>query len=1090
MHTPENKPNKRAPGMKRSASPHSSTHQKRLLQSAAAALEIGQLAVTHPTTDRVLEHVCHALRRHLGYELVWAASGLKPDGAFARFAWCGSGMLDPDLLDPTTPGKESILAPFFQCLRSRAPIVSRGLNAGSGGRFDRSAHRQSRLSSAAALPLEYRGRLMGALVVYTADTDAFSEDELRVLERIAETVAAALVHAEEHSLSRHTQTELLRLATAVEQAAEAVVITDPLGNIQYVNPAFEKITGYSKSEVLGQNPRLLKSGKHPLEFYQELWGTITSGKVWKGSFINKRKDGSLYEEQATIAPVFDDAGSIINFIAIKQDVTERNRAEAALRESQRQLATLISSLPGMVYRCKPDENWTMEFVSEGAQALTEYAPEDLIGNRKIAFAQLILDEDRPYVSHTVHAAIAERRPFQVSYRIRTATGQIKWVWEQGQPVLDEQGAVVALEGYIFDNTKRKQAEAAIATEATRRRIMMDSSRDGIVVLDGTGRAIETNPAFARMLRYTPEEVLQLHVWDWDAQWSKEHLCRMAAEVDAVGHHFETKHRRKDGSILDVEVNTNAVFINGTKHIFCIVRDITDRKRREQELAEIARQWQTTFDATNDAIWILDPDRRIIRSNRTAALISGCTPEQAHHRHCWELMHGTDAPPENCPFIRAMASRCRESIELKTDGHWFEITVDPILDSHGKFIGAVHIATDVTQRKQLEAQLLRAQRLEAIGALASGVAHDLNNILSPILMAIPMLRDSTTDPEALEILRTMECCAERGAGIVKQLLTFARGRPGAFTVVSPKHIIQEVAALARETFPRTIQTRVVIPEQIWPIMADPVQVHQALTNLCVNSRDAMPQGGTLCLELANEAVDEMFASMVPGAKPGFYVRISVIDTGVGIPPEHLDKVFDPFFTTKEEGKGTGLGLATVQNIMRGHGGFVRLRSKPNAGTQVDLYFPAAPQAQPADLHPAPKTPPQGNGQLVLIVDDEASNRELIKRVLEKNGYATLVAATGYEAVAIYSEWQPKIHAVITDIMMPGMQGTTLIDTVRNLNPHVPILAITGMTELAKFSLREQPGCMEVLLKPFDAFQLLTTLHKLISHMHISRCARLD
>lgn len=1088
MHTPENIPNRSVRTPNRSASLHAGTHYHRLKQTAAAALEIGRVSVSHPKTDRLLEDVCHALRKHLGYELVWIATGPHPDGAFPRFAWCGSGLLDPEQLNPNTAGATSILAPVFMCLRSGTKIVSRNLDTEPCAPADKSARQQPRLGAAAAFPLEHRGRFVGALAVYSADTNAFDDDELEALEHMAQVVAVALVHAEEHSLSRHTQAELLRLATAVEQAAEAVVITDPLGNIQYVNPAFEKITGYSKSEVLGQNPRLLKSGKHPLEFYQELWQTIISGRVWKGNFINKRKDGSLYEEQATIAPVFDDSGRITNFIAIKQDVTDRNRAEAALRESQRQLATLISNLPGMVYRCKPDENWAMEFVSEGARALTEYAPEDLIGNRKIAFAQLILEEDRSDVSRSVHTAIAERRPFQISYRIRTATGQIKWVWEQGQPVLDEHGAVVALEGYIFDNTKRKQAEAAIATEATRRRIMMDSSRDGIVVLDANGRAIETNPAFARMLGYTPEEVLQLHVWDWDAQWPEEHIRGMAADVDAVGHHFETKHRRKDGSILHVEVNTNAVFINGAKHIFCVVRDITERKRREQELAEIARQWQTTFDATNDAIWILDPDRRIVRSNRTAALIAGCTPEQMAHKHCWELMHGTDAPPENCPFLRAMASLRRETVELKTDGHWFEITVDPILDRDGAFIGAVHIATDVTQRKQLEAQLLRAQRLEAIGALASGVAHDLNNILSPILMAVPMLRESTTDPEALEILKTVESCAERGAGIVKQLLTFARGRPGAFTAVSPKHIIQEIAALTRETFPKTIQTRVSMPEQLWPIMADPVQVHQALTNLCVNARDAMPQGGTLRLELANESVDEMFASMVPGAKPGPYVRMSVIDTGVGIPPEHLDKVFDPFFTTKEEGKGTGLGLATVQNIMRGHGGFVRLTSKPGAGTQVDLYFPAAPQAQPADLHPAPKTPPQGNGQLVLIVDDEASNRELIKRVLEKNGYTTLVAATGYEAIAIYSEWQPQIRAVITDIMMPGMQGTTLIDAVRNLNPHVPILAITGMTELAKLSIREQPGSMEVLLKPFDAFQLLSTLHRVISQIRISHPVR--
>ncbi len=867
-------------------------------------------------------------------------------------------------------------------------------------------------------------------------------------------------------MSNGARLNLHVLEAAIEQAGEAIVVTDVQGTIQYVNPAFERITGYSRTEVLGKNPRILKSGVHSLEFYKGLWDTITSGKIWTGYFVNRKKDGSLYYEQATIAPIKDEANQITGFVAIKEDVT-------AFEESRRRFTTLLSNLPGMVYRCRNDKEWTMEFVSESVFELTGYTPAEIINNARVSYSSLILEEDRQMVWETVQRAVWARSAFQCIYRIRTADGQIKWVFEHGCGVFAPTGELVALEGYIMDITDYKRAQSAFEEEAIRRRLLMEGSRDGIVILDGDGKVVEANRRFAEMLGYTLEEVLSLYVWDFDAVWSKEELANRARTVGPEGESFVTRHRRKDGTLIDVEVNTNAVWIGDRKYILCICRDITEKKRVLEELERLASEWQITFDATKDAIILMDVKRRILRYNKAAELLCKSSANGITGRHCWEVVHGCAEPVRGCPFERAREAKLRQSAELLVGDSWYEIIVDPVLDGRGEFVGAVEIISDISERKRLEAQLLRAQRLEALGALAAGIAHDLNNVLTPILMAAPLLKDAISNPELLGLVETIQSCAERGAGVVKQLLTFARGRPNVLAPINVTYLVKDIYMLLKETFPRNIQTEVVCSNDVWPIKADASQVHQAILNLCVNARDAMPNGGKLRIEVANEQIDEMFAASVGRAKAGNYVRIGVIDTGVGIPPENLEKIFDPFFTTKEPGKGTGLGLAIVQKVVHGHGGFVLVRSKMGEGTQFDLYFPASPSEVPTLVHYTRSLPPRGRGELVLVVDDEVEILDVIRRVLENHGYSVIVANTGAEAVMQFINHKDEITGAIVDLMMTDIEGKALISSFRKVNPQVPVIAITGLLDSGSVS---QEHAAAILVKPFSATELLITLHR--------------
>jgi CheY-like chemotaxis protein len=311
-------------------------------------------------------------------------------------------------------------------------------------------------------------------------------------------------------------------------------------------------------------------------------------------------------------------------------------------------------------------------------------------------------------------------------------------------------------------------------------------------------------------------------------------------------------------------------------------------------------------------------------------------------------------------------------------------------------------------------------------------------------------------------------------VIKQLLTFARGKPGERVPLPVRHLLTEMDKLMRETFPRNIQPRVKAPQDLWKSLGDATQIHQALLNLCVNARDAMPEGGQLTLAAKNATLDEASAALAPEAKPGPYVCVSVADTGTGIPSEILERIFDPFFTTKELGKGTGLGLATVLGIARGHGGFVRVDSQVGQGTTFTLYLPATPEAAALAAPAGEAPPPRGHGELILVVDDEEAVRSLVKRILEGHGYQALVAREGRAALALYDQHRDRIRAVITDLMMPGMDGPKLVRALREWNVHLPILGMSGLAEQEGVPGLAEMKLPMLLIKPFAAGQLLAAL----------------
>jgi signal transduction histidine kinase len=416
---------------------------------------------------------------------------------------------------------------------------------------------------------------------------------------------------------------------------------------------------------------------------------------------------------------------------------------------------------------------------------------------------------------------------------------------------------------------------------------------------------------------------------------------------------------------------------------------------------------------------------------------------------------------------------RDGTDINVESRWTLVR-----DEEGNPKSILVINTDVTEKKRMESQFLRAQRMESIGTLAGGIAHDLNNILSPILMAIDMLQLRVTDETSKKWFEVMRGNAERGASMVRQVLSFARGVEGERVALQPKHLIKEIVKILRETLPKSIEINFQVPNDLWIISADATQMHQVLMNLCVNARDAMPEGGSISIKAENVFVDENYARMHIEAKAGRFVVIHVTDTGPGMTTEVQSRIFEPFFTTKEMTKGTGLGLSTALTIVKSHGGFINVYSELHKGSQFTVYLPALDMPGHIDSAAAQTDLPLGKGELILVVDDEKSIREITRGTLETFGYTVLTASDGTEALALYADKKNEIAAVLTDMVMPFMDGPATIRALQRMNPKVRIIAASGLGTGHRAGEGTLEGVSVFLNKPYTAEKLLTTLAEVL------------
>ena len=632
-----------------------------------------------------------------------------------------------------------------------------------------------------------------------------------------------------------------------------------------------------------------------------------------------------------------------------------------------------------------------------------------------------------------------------------------------------------MESLVSERTAQLERSVAL-TQAT-----LDSSADSILVVNQEGRVAGYNKKFLTGWNLPPslieskpiQEMLNAVLWQikdpegFNTKFRELNATPEAASYDLV--------EFVDGRIFERYSQPQRVGDQIVGRVWSF-RDITERKKAERKILQQA----SLIDLAQDAIVVRDLGHWITFWNKGAERLFGWTAEEIKGRQVTELLYRDAAAFESAQReLLDKGSWSGEIRQLTKSGN--EVVVSSrwtlVRDAEDHPSAVLAISTDITEKKRLESQFLRSQRMESIGTLAGGVAHDLNNILAPIMMSAPLLRQGLGPRETETLVHNIETSAQRGADIVKQLLAFARGMEGERVVVNLRHMVDEMAKIVRETFPKNITVQAKASRDLWPIVGDPTHVHQVLLNLCINARDAMPNGGSITIAAENMSVDEHYANFDPDAKPGPYVVLRVTDTGTGIPQEILDKIFDPFFTTKEHGKGTGLGLSTVLCIAKSHNGFLNVLSEVGKGTTFSCFFPATPNAK-ADPRAEKKALPRGNGETILVVDDEAGILNAAKKLLETNGYKVITSSDGVEALAVYSQHRSEIRAVLTDVMMPVMDGAAMMRVLKKLEPNIKVIATSGIDQDAKMEELKALGMKAFVSKPYTAEKILTILRDVL------------
>ncbi len=626
--------------------------------------------------------------------------------------------------------------------------------------------------------------------------------------------------------------------------------------------------------------------------------------------------------------------------------------------------------------------------------------------------------------------------------------------------------------------KRQTAEARIQDVGA----CLNQTLEAIVITDLFDKITFWNHGAEKLFGWTSEEVLGKPCESLFGPPSRSHLAVAHKAAHKTGEwigDLAFTDRNQQRRLIDLRITE----IRNAAGLPCgqlaMGSDLSARRQTERRLREQAEM----IHHAAEALFVADLGGTIRFWNAGAERLFGWPADEIIGRGIETLFEvageegriAHDAVFTNGQWVGELRMGHRDRTSIPVESRQSVIWGDG-----GLPVARLCISSGITERRRREEQFFRAQRMENIGLLAAGISHDLNNMLAPILLAAPMLRDHVQDAGALALLGTLERSAERGANLVRQILAFAQGVSGDHTLVQVKHLMRDLASVISGTFPKSIRLEEYIPSDLWPIKGNATQIHQVLLNLSVNARDSMPDGGTLCLRAENRMIDEASASEFEGGRAGPFLMLLVEDSGSGIAPEILKQMWEPFFTTKEVGKGTGLGLSTARGIIKNHQGFIHVRTAIGEGTTFRVFIPAAEGVVAPPTLAAKRDLPLGRGELILVVDDECHIRELTQTVLTRNGYSVVLAADGAEAVMLFAERAAEIRLVITDLHMPNLDGAMLGRALRRLNPATKLLVVSGLSS----SMENRPGYRPedfadaFLHKPFKPDALLSKVLQLL------------
>ena len=907
--------------------------------------------------------------------------------------------------------------------------------------------------------------------------------------------------------------ELRRLAgplvDALARSGLSIVVSDPRqadNPVVYVNAAFTRLTGYAPEEILGRNCRMLQPPDADPGLRAEIAAALRQGQPVEAELLNRRRDGGLFWNSLVIVPVRDGAGQLAFFLGTQADVTAARQApevqaelrlrKEALDEANDRLRIALSSSGVMA-----SWDWHMGerrvFGDSRFAALYRLSPEEAArGIAPATFFSIIHPQDQMRIRLAVGGVLRGAEVFSKEYRILLPDGAIRWVHARGRCFREGEDGGRFL-GTLVDVTDQKRAEE---------RLRIAQSAGGVGTFEyvsGFGTA-SVSAQFCQLLGLQPAQDLPLRtinavVHPEDAPIIDLQATPRIGSVSQADFRItrpdtgEMRWLMRRGEFQRDSETSDLRFIG-------VLYDITEAKRAEVALRRLnegleARVAERTAD--RNRLWRLSAeiilvarfDGEITATNPAWQVALGWSETELVGHNLFTLLH-----PDDAGRVRAELSTLSQEERLGRfdsrlrgrDGayrwiSWSAASGEGLINAVGR---------DVTAEKEqaealrlAEEQLRQSQKMEAVGQLTGGLAHDFNNLLTGIIGSLELLKARVAQGRLEQVDRYVTAAqgaANRAAALTHRLLAFSRRQTLAPKPIQPNRLIAGMEELVRRTMGPAIQVETVLAVGLWPTLCDPNQLENALLNLCINARDAMPDGGSLTIETGNAWLDDRTARQRDMA-PGQYVAISVTDTGTGMPPDVVARAFDPFFTTKPIGQGTGLGLSMIYGFAKQSGGQIRIHSAVGRGTTMRLYLPrhmgeAEGDSASPELVAAPRAE---QGETVLVVDDEPTIRMLVAEVLEELGYTAIEVGDGAAGLQVLQSGA-RVDLLVTDVGLPGgMNGRQLADAGRVLRPGLKVLFITGYAENAVLgSGHLEPG-MHVLSKPFQMDRLASRIRELIS-----------
>jgi len=849
----------------------------------------------------------------------------------------------------------------------------------------------------------------------------------------------------------------------INNSLNGIIIVNHSGMILYANPAAHHLFNKSPDQLNGHEFGFPVLDKETAEI--EI--PHKNGKIH--SVEMKVIDTEWNQEPA--------------FLITFYDITESKFIKNRLKEKETQLQRILNTAAEALWEI--DRNGTILFANPSFCNFFGRTKENVVGKSLYDF----FGKEYTYLFNTYMENPEWGEPFRFDCNIGGKINNPLWVLVSLSLTKDKNDNIIGALGLMTDISSHKKTEEAFKQTAFKLNHFKENSQLAFVEVSPDFKIISWNKAAENIFGYTSSEVLDKTANIIIPKEEYPNIKHLFKELLLKKGGFETKtfNQHKTGKIVYCHW-MNGLITDHKGNILSIIslgRDITEEQKEQKAIIESQKNLTAILSSIDAAVFTLNPDLKINLSNQSAKELFQYSESELldmDFKQLFSKSHKSDFFNNIKSFLTSdsLVLRNKHTQEIKARSRsgkeWdAEISITKI-----KIFGKqklIALVLDITERKHQQQQFMRSQRLESIGLLTSGIVHEMNDVLTPILLSIEYLKYITKDIDAQECLVSLEKSSKLGQELIEQLLTFARGKETDYTLLNASRLLYDIDLLIQETFPKNITTNLNIAEELWPIITHPTEFQQIIMNICVNSKQAMPEGGHIEISAKNLFIDENFVQQHLEAQSGPHVLIKICDNGMGIQKDHLQKIFDPFFTTNSNNQGSGLGLSTVYSLMKNHKGFIDVRSKPNEQTCVSLYFPASkPRVQESNIE-INKSDLQGNGELILLVDDEPTILSMMKSVLKRHNYQVMTANDGSEALALFAQNKPHISGVVVDMMMPVMDGYATIQALLAMKPDIKIVAISGLTDTTAL-INKFSDNLANLTKPFNAEALLFTINKIL------------